>query len=358
MNLATRELVINDKKKNMIYVSGYDIIGSERDEGIRYAWTDNRLRHHVESAAFINRTKLGGEDICAYTTSVSSGCLLRIQGCPCRFCRTGKVLPFGRLLTYKEIAKQNIFMVLSDLHSMDRPSLANKPREFAYMGQGEPGFSYSQVRLAIELTNRVMKDLGQTVYRHIFSTCGIPEAIAAYKNDIISGYYSEKVTLHFSLHTVNMRNQLMPINNLYPCKDVIRQLSSVFDVTKEKICVGILLFWNFKTKNSDFEYSTTLENLLSIIDLLDAKKFRLSFCEYNSSDDIGTTDVYPYDEADKLMEYVINLGFEAKYFSSFGQKEMTACGLLGGKEPDYPISNKCEQLDQFAEELINKHINY
>lgn len=340
----------------MITVLGYDILGTERAEGVRYAWADKRFKNHVESAAFINRSKLGGEDICAYTTSVSSGCILKTQGMPCQFCRTGKVLPFGGLLTYKEIAKQNIFMVLSDIHCSHHPTLVKKKREFAYMGQGEPGFSYSQVRLAIELTNRVMKDLGQTVYRHVFSTCGIPESIAAYKNDIISGYFSEKVTLHFSLHALSMRNRLMPINNLYPCEEVIEQLSSVFDVTKEKICVGILLFWKFKTKNSDFEYSTTLEHILPILDLLNPEKFRLSLCEYNSSGDIGSADFYPQDEANKLMEAVQNRGFEAKFFSSFGKEKLTACGLLGGKDPDHATSNKWKELDQYAEALINNHI--
>ena len=174
----------------------------------------------------------------------------------------------------------------------------------------------------------------------------------------MSGYFSEKVTLHFSLHALSLRNRLMPINNIYPCKEVIEQLSSVFDVTKEKICVGILLFWKFKTRNSDFEYSTTLDNLLPILDLLDPNKFRLSLCEYNAFDDIGIAGFYPQDEADKLMESAVNRGFEAKFFSSYGQKEMSACGLLGGKEPDHSASVKWKELDQFAEELINKHINF
>lgn len=153
-------------------IVGYDIL---EDGGLRYAWKDARFKKCIESAAFINRSKGKLEDICGYTTSVSSGCILRTQGNQCAFCRTGNVLPFGGLLTYKEIAKQNIFMVLSDIYCEDHPELHNKKREFAYMGQGEPGYSYSQVRMAIELTNTVMRELNQQVYRHIFATCGIPE---------------------------------------------------------------------------------------------------------------------------------------------------------------------------------------
>lgn len=161
-------------------IVGYDIL---EDGGLRYAWKDARFKKCIESAAFINRSKGKLEDICGYTTSVSSGCILRTQGNQCAFCRTGNVLPFGGLLTYKEIAKQNIFMVLSDIYCEDHPELHNKKREFAYMGQGEPGYSYSQVRMAIELTNTVMRELNQQVYRHIFATCGIPEAVDNYMSD-------------------------------------------------------------------------------------------------------------------------------------------------------------------------------
>ena len=72
------------------------------------------------------------------------------------------------------------------------------------MGQGEPGYSYSQVRMAIELTNTVMRELNQQVYRHIFATCGIPEAVDNYMSDV-QHYFTERVTLHLSLHVAGDR---------------------------------------------------------------------------------------------------------------------------------------------------------
>ena len=341
----------------MIKIYGYDILGKEKIEGIRYAWQSKRFQYFVESAAFVNRSKLGGEEICAYTTSVSSGCLLKALGHPCLFCRTGKILPFGGLLTYQEIAKQNIFMVLTDMYCSDFPFLAERPREFAYMGQGEPGFSYSQIRLAIELTNRVMRSLGQTVYRHIISTSGIPEAVAAYKEDV-KHFFTERVTLHFSFHAINERDILMPINKLYPYQEVIKQLNGLYDITKEKTCVGIMLFWNYKDRGNYFNYSTTLENVMPILNILDPEKYRLSFCEYNSSNDLGTSQIYPRDEAERMLDAARIKGFEAKLFSSFGQKEMTACGLLGGKSPNNIASDKWRELDQYAEKLINNQLVY
>ena len=55
-------------------IVGYDIL---EDGGLRYAWKDARFKKCIESAAFINRSKGKLEDICGYTTSVSSGCILR-----------------------------------------------------------------------------------------------------------------------------------------------------------------------------------------------------------------------------------------------------------------------------------------
>lgn len=337
----------------MIKIIGYDILGKAKPEGIRFAWGGERFGNLIESAAFNRRTKLGGENICAYTTSVSAGCVLRTQGCPCAFCRTGKVLPFGGFLTYKEIAKQNILMVLSDMHCDDHPDLANRPREFAYMGQGEPGYSYSQVRMAIELTNKVMKELKQTVYRHIIATSGIPETIRLIKQDV-QNYYTERVTLHLSLHAAEQRDYLMPINKIYPLTDVVKEAEDMAYITGEKTCVGIMLFWNFITKGSTNTYSNTVENVIPLLHLLNPAAFRLSFCEYNTSSDVGKSEVYPNNERENLMNMVQEHGFEVKFFSSFGQEELTACGLLGGKEPNNKVSEKWHRLDAMAEELIDR----
>ncbi|MFR8313274.1 MAG: hypothetical protein ACLVBP_13530 [Ruminococcus sp.] len=47
---------------------------------------------------------------------------------------------------------------------------------------------------------------------------------------------------------------------------------------------------------------------------LNPGKCRLSFCEYNSSDEIGEADEYPQELVGKLLETVREYGFEAKHF--------------------------------------------
>lgn len=335
----------------MLEIAGYDLLGCDNVEGVRYAWKSNRYKKYIESAAFINKTKGKDENVCGYTTSVSSGCILRAQNIPCSFCRTGNLLPFGGFLTYKDIAKQNIFMVLTDMYCTEHPELANKEREFAYMGQGEPGFSYSQVRMAIELTNKVMHRLGQKVHRHIFATCGIPESIYNYKQDL-KNYYTERVTLHFSLHATNNRNFIMPIDEIYPFEESLNAMKDIVEITGEKPCIGIMLFNNFSPKAKSFEYTNSIENVMKIVEMLDPRKYRLSFCEYNSSDEISISDVYPNNTANQLLKMVQDKGFEAKLFLSFGHEKKAACGMLAGKEPEFQVSDKWVELNDLANKLI------
>ena len=340
----------------MLNIIGYDLL-ENGNEGIRYAWGNARFKNYIESAAFISRSKGKDENICGYTTSVSSGCVLRTMGQQCLFCRTGNNLPFRGFLSYKEIAKQNVFMVLTDMYCNDHPELANKKREFAYMGQGEPGYSYSQVRMAIELTNSIMNALGQKVHRHIFATCGIPEAIKNYADDI-KNYYSEKVTLHLSLHASNERSLLMPINTVYPLNEVISVVNTIYDINKEKPCIGIMLFNKFRPKGKEFAYTNSLENVIEILKQLDPQKCRLSFCEYNPSPELGNAEEYPSTKITQLLDYASTMGFEAKFFSSFGAEKQTACGMLGGKKPEKSAPKKWIELEKMANELIVKHNVY
>lgn len=332
---------------------GYDLIGNQGNEGIRIAWQYDKSNHIVESASFQTHRKDVNDGVCGYTTSVSAGCVLRAMGCPCMFCRTGQVLPFTSFLSATDIAKENILMVLSDIYCSDYPHLKKSLREFAYMGQGEPGFSYTQVRLAIEITNKVMKKLNQTVYRHIIATVGVPEMIYAIKQDILSHFYSERVTLHFSLHATKSRDKIMPINKKINYNEVLSAMNDFVHITGEKPCIGIMLFKNYENGN-DILYSNDIETIKHILNEIPPDKFRLSFCEFNGAYEIGNSQQFTCIESKEILNLSKELGFEAKLFSSFGKSELSACGLLGGQKPQNLLSDKLRGLEQQAETLINE----
>ena len=339
---------------HQLSITGYDLLGPDGREGLRYAWRNQDSKYFVESAAFPQRSVSKKDDICGYTTSVSAGCALRTFGAQCLFCRTGNIIPFGGLLSYRDIAKQNIFMVLSDMFCSDHPELRNRPREFAYMGQGEPGLSYPQVRLAIELTNRAMRELRQTVYRHVFATSGVPESIEAFKDDIKNKYYTRRVTLHFSLHATSERALIMPIEKHWSYKESLFAMRDMVDLTGEKPCVGIMLFKDFCPHRTDVSYSNELDRVKEIVSELDPQRYRLSFCTYNATADISSSSPYPKEEAEKVLDYVRSIGFEAKLFSSFGRKEQTACGTLGGKMPRNFPPAKWFELETMTEDIISR----
>lgn len=338
--------------KPHISLAGYDLLGNEGKDGVRYAWKCDMKSHMLESAAFQHRRKGLKEPISGYTASVSMGCILRPMGLACTFCRTGNLLPFSRSLSFSEIAKQNIVMVLTDMYCSTHEQLSKNKREFAYMGQGEPGFAYAQTRLAIELTNHVMRMLKQNVHRHVLATSGVPEMIEAYKNDIASNFYSEAVTLHFSLHATDNRTQIMPINSIYPYVSVLSSLEKVYDLTNEKPCIGILLFDHYSIGRGKEPYTNDLNTMHSIFKELNPEKVRLSLCEYNASADTGISSTYPQEVAQKVLRLAKDMGFETKLFFSYGQEESAACGMLGNKPPNCVASPKWIELERYADELL------
>lgn len=334
-----------------IKIQGYDLLGRNGQDGIRFAWSYLQKNTIIESASFVNRSKTVNDNVCGYTTSVSAGCLLKAMKSPCLFCRTGILLPFKGPLTYYDIAKQNVFMVLADLSCKDHKELYNKKREFAYMGQGEPGFAYTQVRMAIELTNKVMKKLGQKVYRHILSTSGIPEAIVAFKQDL-KNYYTERVTLHISLHATKYRDYVMPINKFYSYTEVLKAASDIYSISGDKPCIGIMLFKDFIPQKGEFGYTNNFNEVKQILSEINPDQYRISLCEFNSSNDVCSSQIYDRNEIEVILSYAKKKGYDIKFFSSFGKKEQTACGMLAGKNPDYSASEKFEMLDKQAEQLI------
>lgn len=346
-------------KKRTFDLTGYSLLDQSGEGGIRYTWRVDGKRSLVESAAFDVRARIKTSDkdhqVSAYTTSIGAGCILKAFHMECIFCRTGRCLPFIRHLTPEEIAIQNVLMVLADMNCPDRPSLREKEREFAYMGQGEPGFSYPQVRSAIILTNHVMQRMNQRVFRHIVATCGVPEMLDALRWDLEQEFYANtRVTVHFSLHACKDRSKIMPINDLYSYSSVIPRLSRLHKISGEKPCVGILMFKNFRSTNHLFSYSNNDESLEVIAEELDPNYHRISLCEYNPSKDVGHNDILEKDEAENFLRIFSRRNIEGKLFASFGRNEDTACGLLGGTKPNKPIGKTLQNHYHNAVNLVNE----
>ena len=329
------------------------------EEGIRYAWKlDKKEAFYVESGAFLRRTKLGkgtrDEKIRAYTTSVSMGCLLGQSQIPCKFCVTGNTIPFGRVLTSREIALQNIYMMLDD----NDQELSKNRREFAYMGQGEPGFSYEKVKEAIIGTDMIVKVLGTETYRHIFATSGVTPAVKKLTEDFANGDYGDaNILLHLSVHSTNDRDRLMPINKKYPLKGLIAASVGYAKVAKRKVAINFLMFKNAMLSNSGPFTTASEKEVRDLSKLLNPKYHRVILCEYNPSPLIGGTNSdVSIEETDSFKKILEDSGIETKRFISFGREDKLACGLLGGKvSPNLTGEEIAERLDK-ASCLVNEHV--
>lgn len=336
---------------------GYSHLGRSNSEGVRYVWRLNDKAPYIESAAFKTRAKIEIADIdkrvSAYTTSVSSGCALTAARMPCKFCRTGNTLRFSGPLSSHEIAMQNVFMVMADMERFsDDPGTGNL-REFAYMGQGEPGFSYTQLRQAVSITDRAMESLGQKVFRHILATCGVVEMVDALIHDLENNFFNgTRVTFHYSLHATQRRSEVMPIEAIYSHKEIIKRLPRIQELTGEKPCVGVLLFKDYCNGEAPKHYSTNDDEIERIAALLNPEVCRISLCEFNQCDNVGTNDEVTPEEAARLVQKLEDRGFEVKLFASFGKRENTACGLLGGTAPDRSLDEPMRQRYATAASII------
>ena len=307
---------------------GHSLLGGLGSDGIMYVW-DKNGKGHVESVAFNERLKLEPKEsdkrTSAYTVSTSIGCQLSTYNSQCIFCQTGANNYYP--LTAEDIALQCIFMAEYDSNCPSYPGVRDHEREFAFMGQGEPGCCYESVKRAILLNDYVMKKLEQRVSRYIISTCGMTDFMPSLIQDCKNGVFSNKVTLHFSLNTVLERECLMPINKLYDYHSFIVKCRELYDVTHDKIGVGVLLFVDYKTANGQY-FSLDANKMKAILDSLDPEVFKIDLCTVNKTN-LGSQRQLSNEDAHRYLTIAKDMGFESKIFASFGDSDSAGCGMLG-----------------------------
>lgn len=341
---------------------GYSLIGGRGIDGIKYFW--NKGNNIVESITFNKRVKDNPQPIdlitSAYTNSVSYGCYLSVLEKQCKFCETGYI-PFKGYLSAEEIALQNIFMAGYDSDCPSFKEVKDNYREFAFMGQGEPGYMYPIVRQAIILTDIAMAELKQKVSRYIISSCGTQGLIPSLIQDIKTGVFKNKVTLHFSLNCVEKeRDYLMPVNTDYNYLDFIEECKKLYELTHDKIGVGILLFNNFKTyENPAKTFSLDIPTLDKILAILDPMIFKIDLCDYNEVTRAEQSDVRNED-ATMFLDYIKARGYEGKMSSSFGRENSSGCGMLhsDAKRISPPGNKTRMQLRNAIETLSHSIIAY
>ena len=179
----------------------------------------------------------------------NSICISSQVGCNmgCKFCESGRRKKVRNLETYE--------MVLQLL--MIEEELKERISHVVVMGIGEPFDNYDNL---IKFFTIINHPKGLAIgSRHItVSTCGLVPKILEFSD------FPLQINLAISLHAPNnsLRNQIMPINKVYPLDDLIPAVKKYLDKTNRRVTFEYILL---KDVNDTSECALELANLVKDI---------------------------------------------------------------------------------------------
>ncbi|GMO15959.1 MAG: 23S rRNA (adenine(2503)-C(2))-methyltransferase RlmN [Mycoplasmoidaceae bacterium] len=238
-----------------------------------------------------------------------SVCVSTQVGCNmgCKFCASGLLKKIRDLETW-EIVYQVVYVNNFLLKKNERIS------NIVVMGIGEPFDNYENLKDMLQIvTNHNGLGIGS---RHItVSTCGIIPKILMFAKDF------PQINLAISLHASNdkLRSSLMPINNAYSLKELIKVLKEYEVITKRKITFEYILL---KTINDSKENAYELVNLLKGINCY------VNLISYNK---ISEHSFEKSDKQDEFAKILISHKIQAITRLERGVKINAACGQLRAK---------------------------
>lgn len=245
------------------------------------------------------------EAVLMYHDYGNSLCVSTEVGCNmgCRFCESGRLKKVRNLEVYEMVVQ--ILMIEQHLNL--------RISHVVLMGIGEPFDNYDNIIDFIDIINSGKGiDIGS---RHItVSTCGIVPKI----EDFISN--GKQVNLAISLHapTDEIRNKLMPINKVYPLKDLMEAIKKYIDKTNRRVTFEYILL---------SDVNDSMEDALKLCKLLKGINCYVNLIPYNETSHIefkksSKNNIMAF--YDVLKKNKINVTIRKE----FGGKVMAACGQL------------------------------
>jgi 23S rRNA (adenine2503-C2)-methyltransferase len=190
-----------------------------------------------------------------YRDGRRSICLSSQSGCPltCTFCATGQ-MRFGRNLTASEILDQALHF--RRVEAVDHA---------VFMGMGEPMLNLDEV---LEAARR-LRDLGITHRRTTVSTVGWLPGLTRFVSHV-----EEPIRLALSLHAADdaLRSELVPVNERYPIRDVLRECERYFSLRHRKVFVEYVMLGGVNDR---------VEQARALVELLDRRVYKVNLIPYN-----------------------------------------------------------------------------
>lgn len=286
---------IIDKLKSNFYFDKLSIIKKQMDTDVSkflIELSDNNL---IE-AVLMNHDY--GNSLCI---SSQVGCNMG-----CKFCESGRLKKIRNLNSSE--------MVLQIL--MIEKIINIRISHVVVMGIGEPFDNYDNLIKFIEIINYNKGiNLGS---RHItVSTCGIVPKIEEFSK------LPFQVNLAISLHAPNnnIRNQIMPINKVYPIEDLIKEIKRYLDKNKRRVTFEYIMLDNI---NDSVDCARELANLIRGMNCY------VNLIPYNETENIS----FKRTEKRKILNFYDILKKEkinVTIRKEFGGKIDAACGQLRAK---------------------------
>ena len=235
-------------------------------------------------------------------------CVTSQVGCnmKCTFCASG-LLNRQRNLTAGEIVAQ-IIKVQEDIKQ--------RISHVVVMGTGEPFDNYDNVMNFVRIINHPH---GLAIgARHItISTCGLIDGINKYSEEGI------QTNLAISLHAPNdeIRNELMPINKVYPMDDLREAVSNYINKTNRRVTFEYILL---KDINDDIIYARQLAHYLRGLNAY------VNLIPYNSVDEHGYKPS-SQEQAEIFKSELLRLHINVTMRKEHGRDIDGACGQLRAK---------------------------
>ena len=241
----------------------------------------------------------------------NSVCISSQVGCNmgCKFCESGRRKKVRNLETYEMVLQ---LLMIEELLGM-------RISHVVVMGIGEPFDNYENL---IQFFTIINHPKGLAIgARHItVSTCGLVPKILEFSE------FPLQINLAISLHAPNnkIRNQIMPINKVYPLEKLIPAIKTYLKRTNRRVTFEYILL---KDVNDSSECALELAQLVKEINCY------INLIPYNETNNIDfkrTNTIQIMRFYDILKKNNINVTIRKE----FGSKISAACGQLRSKKED------------------------
>ncbi|MEG2457725.1 MAG: 23S rRNA (adenine(2503)-C(2))-methyltransferase RlmN [Bacilli bacterium] len=242
-----------------------------------------------------------GDSLCV---SSQVGCNMN-----CAFCESGQLKKI-RNLTCGEMVNQILLIQKEENIRID---------SVVIMGIGEPFDNYDNI---VKFISVLISPFGVTIAQRkiTVSTCGLVPKIIEFAS------LDTQVNLAVSLHASNdeVRNKLMPINKVYPIKEVMNAIDYYIEKTNRRVTIEYILLDNINDSEVDaYNLYRLIKGKLVYVNLIPYNE--TSQMLFKRSDEFKIKTFYDILSKNKI---VVTLRRE------MGRKSSSACGQLRARKDE------------------------